>query len=112
VDVRYVVCQAKEPLEAGQACGGFKDDITIIQPGEHLGVVTLGAFEAIKVDATSGPIRPGDLLATSAKTGSAMKATALEIQGVSFHAPGTIVGKALGALDDGTGTIPVFVSSR
>jgi hypothetical protein len=112
VDVLYEPCQATEPLQAGQACGGFQGDVTTIQPGEYLGVVTLGAYEAVKVDASAGPIRPGDLLASSTRAGFAMTATPLRVQGTSFFAPGTIIGKALGSLNSGTGTVPVFVSSR
>jgi hypothetical protein len=112
VDVQYVPCLEKSSLEAGQACGGFETHVTTIQPGEYLGVVTLGAYEALKVDATTGPIHPGDLLTTSASTGRAMKAAKLSVQGVDFYAPGTIIGKALGGLEEGTGIIPVFVSSR
>lgn len=112
VDVLYVPCGAEEPLEAGQVCGGFENDVTTIQPGAYLSVVTLGAYEAVKVDASSGSIRPGDILATSSSRGHAMKATPVKVQGMSFHAPGTIIGKALGRLNSGTGTIPVFVSSR
>jgi hypothetical protein len=112
VDVRYVACAEGSTLEAGQACGGFQNGVTTIQPGEYLSVVTLGAYEAVKVDATAGPIRPGDLLATSASRGMATKAIQVQVEGVSFHAPGTIIGKALGNLESGTGVIPVFVSSR
>jgi hypothetical protein len=112
VDVQYVPCADSSSLQAGQACGGFETSVTTIRPGEYLGVVTLGAYEAIKVDATAGPIRPGDLLATSVSTGHAMKAAQLSVQGVDFYAPGTIIGKALGSLEGGTGVIPVFVSSR
>jgi hypothetical protein len=113
VDVLYVPCdKPQESLQAGEGCGGFKSSVTVVQPGEYLSVVALGAYEAIKVDATSGPIRPGDLLATSASTGYATKAPLLTVGGVSFNAPGTIVGKALGALNEGVGIIPVFVSAR
>jgi hypothetical protein len=112
VDVQYVPCVDKSSLQAGQACGGFESAVTTIQPGKYLGVVTLGAYEGVKVDAASGPIRPGDLLATSASKGHAAKAAKLTVQDVSFYAPGTIIGKALGSLDNGTGVIPVFVSSR
>jgi hypothetical protein len=111
VDVLYAPC-FEESLEAGQACGGFEPGVTTIQPGEYLGVVTLGAYEMIKVDASNGAIRPGDLLATSTSAGYAMKASPLTVEGVSFYAPGTIVGKALAAWDEGIGFIPVFVSAR
>jgi hypothetical protein len=112
VDVLYIPCNTAEPLEAGQVCGGFQEGVSTIQPGEYLSVVTLGAYEAIKVDASAGPIRPGDLLATSTLSGYAMTAEPLMVQGTSFFAPGTIIGKALGSLEEGTGIIPVFVSSR
>jgi hypothetical protein len=113
VDVLYVPCAADpESLQAGQACGGFETSVKVIQPGEYLSVVTLGAYAAIKVNATYGPIRPGDVLATSGTAGYAMTGTPLTLQGVTFYAPGTIIGTAMGALDKGTGTIPVFISSR
>jgi len=112
VDVRYIPCPDGSTLEAGEACGGFQNGVTTIQPGEYLSVVTLGAYEAVKVDATAGPIRPGDLLATAGGTGMAARAAQVTVEGMSFYAPGTIIGKALGSLESGTGVIPVFVSSR
>jgi hypothetical protein len=75
---------------------------TAISPGEYLSVVTLGSFKAIKVDATYGAIRPGDLLVSSPTPGYAMC--------VEDPRVGTIIGKALGALDEGTGVIPVLVT--
>jgi len=113
VDVLYVPCErTQEEVLSGQACGGFDTSVTTIQPGQYLAVVTLGAYGYLKVDASGGPIRPGDLLAASATAGYAAKAPLLTVEGVSFHAPGTIIGKALGDLDKGTGVIPVFVSAR
>jgi hypothetical protein len=73
-----------------------------IGPGSYLTIVTLGAYKAVKVDATRGPIAPGDRLVASPKPGYAMRALAPE--------PGTIIGKALGALQSGTGVIPVMVT--
>jgi len=58
----------------------------------------------VKVDAGFGAIRPGDLLTTSPTPGHAMKATEPKI--------GTILGKALGSLDAGTGVIEVLVTLR
>ena len=55
-----------------------------------------------KVDATNGPIHPGDLLTTSDNPGYAMKATDPKI--------GTILGKAIGTLESGTGVIEVLVT--
>jgi len=73
-----------------------------IQPGQYLSIVTLGAYKAIKVDASYGAIQPGDLLVASPNPGYAMKATNPQ--------PGTIIGKALALWVSGTGTIPVFVT--
>ena len=70
--------------------------------GEYVSIVTLGAFKAIKVDASYGAIHPGDLLVSSPNPGYAMRA--------DNPAPGTIIGKALGSLESGTGTIPVLVT--
>ncbi len=113
VDVLYVPCdRPQEELQAGEACGGFQQEITSIQPGQYLSVVTLGAYAYLKADASNGPIQPGDLLAASTTAGYAAAAPLLTVEGVSFHAPGTIIGKALGGLEEGTGFIPVFVSSR
>ncbi len=76
--------------------------IETIQPGQYLSVVTLGAYKAIKVDASYGAIQPGDLLVASPNPGYAMKTTNPQ--------PGTLVGKALAPWTSGTGTIPVFVT--
>lgn len=71
-------------------------------PGDYLSIVTVGAFPTIKVDATYGPIEPGDLLVSSPTPGHAMRAADPGI--------GTVVGKALGALDEGTGAIAVMIT--
>ena len=55
-------------------------------------------------DASSGPIRPGDLLTTSAVPGHAMKVTD------SARALGAIIGKAMSPLEQGRGMILVLVS--
>ena len=73
-----------------------------VAPGEYLSVVTLGAVQAIRVDASYGAIRPGDLLISSPTPGHAM---------TSQHPPvGAVIGKALDSLETGTGTIPVLVT--
>ncbi|MGC9025409.1 MAG: hypothetical protein ACP5NB_11400, partial [Chloroflexia bacterium] len=98
VDVLYEPCdKPQEELRDGQACGGFREDVTTVQPGQYLAVVTLGAYGYLKVDASGGPIRPGDLLSASPMAGYAARAPLLTVEGVSFHAPGTIIGKALGS---------------
>lgn len=55
-----------------------------------------------KVSAENGAIRPGDLLVTSTTAGHAMRS--------DDPRNGTIVGKALGSLDSGTGKIRVLVT--
>jgi hypothetical protein len=87
------------------------------QPGLVLGeggdgktmVATTGRVR-IRVDATSNPIKAGDILVTSDKPGTAMKSVPVDIAGIQFHRPGTVVGKALEALPDGEGEILVLLS--
>ena len=66
-------------------------------------VLAAGIVE-LKVDAGYGAIRPGDLLVSSATPAHAMQA--LEAL------PGTVIGKALEALETGTGTIRVLLLAR
>jgi hypothetical protein len=87
------------------------------QPGLILGeggegkvmVATTGRVK-VKVDATRAPVRAGDLLVTSDVPGVAMKSVPVELGGVTFHRPGTIIGKALEPLAKGTGEILVLLS--
>lgn len=74
----------------------------VIGPGDYLTVVTLGAYKALKVDASYGAISPGDLLVASTNPGHAMRADS--------PAAGTILGKALGEWTTGVGIIPVMVT--
>jgi len=69
-------------------------------PGEQ--IIAVAGRVPCKVDATKAPIHAGDLLTTSDKPGYAMKATDPKI--------GTILGKAMGTLESGTGTIEVIVT--
>ncbi|MBD3367438.1 MAG: hypothetical protein GF405_04600 [Candidatus Eisenbacteria bacterium] len=55
-----------------------------------------------RVSAENGAIEPGDLLVTAATPGHAMRG--------ERPAPGTILGKALGSLRTGTGSIDVLVT--
>lgn len=73
-----------------------------VAPGELVGVVTVGAFAAVRADASFGAIRPGDLLVSSPTPGHAMRA--------DRPPPGTVIGKALEPLDGGSGTIGVMVA--
>ncbi|MBU0491094.1 MAG: hypothetical protein KKA73_02025 [Chloroflexi bacterium] len=97
---KHYVPASKAAASAGRAEGVFND--AVIAPGEYLTVVTLGAYKAIKVDASYGAIAPGDLLVASPNPGYAMRAV--------LPQPGTIIGKALSALPSGTGVIPVIVT--
>ena len=72
----------------------------------YVNVVTLGSYKAVKVDASFGPIRAGDLLTTSPHAGYAMKVTD------KTAAIGAVIGKALGSLESGTGTVPVMVTLK
>lgn len=88
-----------------------------LQPGIALGeqaegrvlVATTGRVK-VKVDASNGPINIGDLLVTSDKTGVAMRSQPVEIGGVRIHRPGTLIGKALEPLAQGTDEILVLLS--
>ena len=55
-------------------------------------------------DASTGAIKPGDLLTTSATPGHAMKVTDHE------RAQGAVLGKAMSTLDEGTGYVLVLVT--
>jgi hypothetical protein len=77
-------------------------------PGEAL--IAIAGKVPCLVDASNGPIAEGDLLTTSSRPGHAMKAEPVEIQGRKFYPDGTILGKAMGALESGTGTIEVIVT--
>jgi hypothetical protein len=102
VDKHYVPApKAEISADADKKAESIIED-GAIAPGEYLTVVTLGAYKAIKVDASYGAIVPGDLLVASPNPGYAMRAASPN--------PGTIIGKALGALPSGTGVIPVIVT--
>ncbi len=77
-------------------------DPTSIPDGGELFVVTLGTFAHCKVDASESPIAVGDLLTSSKNPGYARKAKNPKI--------GSIIGKALEPLEEGTGYIAVFVN--
>jgi len=87
------------------------------QPGLILGeagdakamVATTGRVK-VRVDATKQSIAIGDLLVTGTKPGVAMKSIPIDVQGISMHRPGTVVGKALEPLASGEGEILVLLS--
>ena len=73
--------------------------------GEVAGTIPLAVVGVVpvKVSAENGTIRPGDLLVTSSISGYAMKAGANPPQG-------TVIGKALGKLEAGTGIIKMLAT--
>jgi hypothetical protein len=85
---------------------GVKAGIALHQEGVIEGGrnVALTGRVYVKADASFGAIKPGDLLTTSDTPGHAMKGTD------STKAQGAILGKAMTALDEGTGLVLVLVS--
>ncbi len=71
---------------------------------EGTAAVALTGRVWVKCDASEAPIAVGDLLTTSSRAGHAMKATDRE------RAHGAVLGKAMTALDLGTGLVLVLVS--
>jgi hypothetical protein len=87
------------------------------QPGIILGVGGEGKVKVattgrvrVRVDASRGAIKVGDLLVTSEVEGVAMKSVEVDLGGVKIHRPGTIIGKALEPLEKGPGEILVLLS--
>jgi hypothetical protein len=105
VDQRWIPADPTAP-EGSEASAGRYEPAARIRPGEYMGVVTLGAYKGVRVDATNSPIHVGDLLVSSPTTGTAMKATD------KLDAIGAVIGKAMGDLPSGTGTIPVLVTLK
>jgi hypothetical protein len=75
-----------------------------VKDGEISGMVPVALLGIVptKVSAENGPIQRGDLLVTSTTPGHAMRA--------DDPPPGTVLGKALEALESGTGVILVLVT--
>ena len=105
------VLASTRPYDTGVA------GVVSAQPGIALGeagegkvlVATTGRVR-VRVDATRGPVRIGDLLVTGDREGVAMRSEPVSIGGRPFHSPGTIIGKALEPLDKGVGDILVLLS--
>lgn len=64
----------------------------------------------VKADAAYGAITAGDLVVTSPTLGYAMRSESVELGGVTFHRPGTLLGKALEGLPSGRGDILILVT--
>jgi len=86
--------------------GGVNPGIRMGQEGRIDGdtLVAMTGRVYVNTSTENGPIRPGDLLTTASSPGQAMKATDPER---SF---GSVVGKALTSLDDGSGLVLALVN--
>ncbi|MEP6956111.1 MAG: hypothetical protein ABI883_04745, partial [Chthoniobacterales bacterium] len=82
------------------------DQTKSVASGGYCSVVTLGAYKAVKVDASFGAIKAGDLLTTSSHAGYAMRVKDKVL------ASGAIIGKALSSLSSGSGTVTVLVTLK
>lgn len=71
---------------------------------EGTAAVALSGRVWVKCDASSAPIAAGDLLTTAARSGHAMKAADRD------RSQGAVLGKAMTALESGTGMVLVLVS--
>lgn len=78
--------------------------VEAVAPGSYLTIITHG-IASVKVDASTAPIQPGDLL-VAASSGAATKAPA------SAKSDGTVIGKALEPLASGTGSILVLITAQ
>jgi hypothetical protein len=84
--------------------------ISLGEAGEGKALIATTGRVKVKVDASRGAIRVGDILVTSGVPGVAMRSKPVSVGGVSMHRPGTIIGKALESLAGGTGEILVLLS--
>jgi hypothetical protein len=100
--------ESYSPHVAGVVSGANALDAGIIlSRDEHTAgtaAVALTGRVWVQCDATEVPIRIGDLLTTSANPGHAMKASDRD------RAFGSVLGKAMSALERGTGMVLVLVS--
>jgi len=87
-----------------------KPGILLGEPGDDKVSVAHSGRVKVKADARYGPIAVGDMLVSSATAGFARRSTPIEVNGISMHRPGTILGKALEPLNEGTGEILVFLT--
>lgn len=72
-------------------------------PSESAQPLALAGLVHVKVTTENGPIKRGDLLVTSSKSGYAMRADGDSVR------PGMLLGKALEALEEGDGAILILV---
>lgn len=87
-----------------------KPGIVLGEAGDGKATIATTGRVKVKVDASKGPIRIGDLLVTSDREGYAMKSEPVDVAGVRMHRPGTLIGKALEPIEKGDGEILVLLS--
>jgi hypothetical protein len=78
--------------------------------GESKSLIAQSGRVKVKVDASFGAIKAGDLLVTSPTPGHAMLSKPIKVGGQKMHRPGTLVGKALEGLANGKGEILVLLT--
>ena len=102
LDAEYDTCVAG--IVSG--ANGVDTGIILIPPNVNEGGqnVAISGRVYAQADATGGPIKAGDLLTTSKNPGHAMKVTD------HTRAQGAVLGKAMSALDEGTGMVLVLVT--
>jgi hypothetical protein len=91
-----------QPGFVGDPRGAQEEDEMEAEGVDNLIPVTLVGVAPVRVSAENGAIGCGDLLVTSSTAGHAMR--------TDSPAPGTILGKALGKLESGTGLINALVT--
>jgi hypothetical protein len=96
------VVKATQPYDTSVAGIISTDPALLIGKSDTETPLALAGRVRCKVSAENGPMRRGDLLTTSGTPGHAMKATKQQL--------GTILGKAMGELESGTGVIVVLVT--
>jgi hypothetical protein len=95
-------------LYATNVAGVYSTRPSYVGGGQHMGEpgyvpLSMMGLVPVKASAENGPIAPGDLLVASSTPGHAMRA--------GPNPPvGTVLGKALGSLDSGTGFIEMLVT--
>ena len=87
-----------------------KPGLLLGEAGEGKAMVATTGRVKVRVDASRGAIRVGDLLVTSELEGVAMRSEPLDVAGFKLHRPGTLIGKALEPLQSGQGEILVLLS--
>jgi hypothetical protein len=94
-----------ETLESAEKTAGAA------APGDYLFIVVSGVAE-VKVDASEGPIAPGQRLAAADQAGHARALRSRMLDGMEVAEGAPQVGIALAFLESGAGRIPVLVTLR